>query len=490
MYLGCKILTLLKKENKIAFPKKGKNKEQLLAELTALKKKDVNWHSGKSFGYVYYPGEQYAKTINEAYNLFYHENALNPQLFPSLRKLEAEVVAMVNDLFSAPNTASGCLTSGGTESILLALKTARDYAKSVRPLMGYPEIIVPSSAHPAFLKGASYFGLKAVVVPCKAFVADVAAIKKKINKNTIMLVGSAPSFPHGIVDPIEALSELALKHKLLLHVDSCIGGFMLPFMNKLGYDLPKFDFSLKGVTSISVDVHKYGYAAKGASVILYRSRSLRKFQFSIYTDWSGGVYGSTTMLGSKPGGAIAAAWAAINAIGEDGYLKLVEKTMNATKYLIDQLKEIPALTIIGNPSMSIVAIQSKELDIHEISDEMHVRGWSFDRLQHPTGFHLTISQIHSLEIMKDFVDDLKLAVKKAKSFSIVKSIHQIQVSSIKLISKFLPDGSFAKIQKRFSKIDTSSKRNAAMYGMMEVLPEKDLDKIVANLLDKLNSLDS
>ena len=238
----------MKKENKISFPKKGKNKDHLLAELTALKKKDVNWSSGKSFGYVYYPGEQYAKTINEAYNLFYHENALNPQLFPSLRKLEAEVVAMVNDLFSSPNKASGCLTSGGTESILLALKTARDYAKSVRPLMGDPEIIVPSSAHPAFLKGASYFGLKAVIVPCKAFVADVDAIKKKINKNTIMLIGSAPSFPHGIVDPIEALSELALNHKLLLHVDSCIGGFMLPFMNKLGYDLPKFDFSLKGMT--------------------------------------------------------------------------------------------------------------------------------------------------------------------------------------------------------------------------------------------------
>ena len=314
-------------------------------------------------------------------------------------------------------------------------------------------------------------------------------IKEKINNNTVMIVGSAPSFPHGLIDPIEELSNLALEKNILLHVDCCIGGFMLPFMNKLGWDLPCFDFKLKGVTSISVDVHKYGYAAKGASVILYRNRSLRKFQFSIYTKWSGGVYGSTTMLGTKPGGSIAAAWAAINTIGENGYLKLVQKTMDSTNLLLEKLKEIPELSTIGNPSMSLVVIQSKSIDIHELADNMNIKGWSFDRLQHPSGIHLTISQVHSVEIIEAFINDLKWSISKVKSFSVSKKIHRFQVSTLKLVSKLLPEGSISKIQKRFASIDPSPKRSAAMYGMLGVLPDKDLDRIVKNLLDKLNSLD-
>lgn len=479
----------MKKINNIGFPSKGRSSEQVLNDLNFLKNSDVNWKSGKSFGYVYYPGEDYAKTINEAYNLFFHDNALNPQLFPSLRKLEAEVVAMVNHLFNAPANASGCMTSGGTESILLALKTARDYSKTTRPFMDVPEVIVPASAHPAFLKGANYFGLKAVVVPTIDFFADVSKIKEKINNNTVMIVGSAPSFPHGLIDPIEELSNLALEKNILLHVDCCIGGFMLPFMNKLGWDLPCFDFKLKGVTSISVDVHKYGYAAKGASVILYRNRSLRKFQFSIYTKWSGGVYGSTTMLGTKPGGSIAAAWAAINTIGENGYLKLVKKTMDSTNLLLEKINEIPELSTIGSPSMSLVAIQSKSIDIHELADNMNIKGWSFDRLQHPSGIHLTISQVHSVEIIEAFINDLKWSISKVKSFSVSKKIQRFQVSTLKLVSKLLPEGSISKIQKRFASFDPNPKRSAVMYGMLGVLPDKDLDRIVKNLLDKLNSLD-
>ena len=479
----------MKKINKIVFPEKGSSEDKVLQDLNALKNEDVNWLSGKSFGYVYYPGEKYANTIKKAYDLFFHDNALNPQLFPSLRRLEAEVVAMVNNLFNAPSDASGCMTSGGTESILLSLKTARDYSKSIRPFMDVPEVIIPSSAHPAFLKGANYFGLKAVVVPTKNLIADVTLIKQKINNNTVMIVGSAPSFPHGVIDPIEELSNLALANDLLLHVDCCIGGFMLPFMNKLGYNLPVFDFKLKGVTSISVDIHKYGYAAKGASVILYRNRFLRKFQFSIFTKWSGGVYGSTTMLGTKPGGSIAAAWAAINTIGEDGYLKLAERTMKATNLLLEKLNEIPELSTIGEPSMSLVAIQSKSIDIHELADEMHLKGWVFDRLQYPSGIHLTISQVHTLEIIEAFIADLKLSINKVKQFSLSKKIHRFQVSTLKLVSNLLPEGSIANIQKRFSSTDPIPKRAAAMYGMLGVLPDKDLDIIVQNLLDKLNSLD-
>lgn len=479
----------MNRKNKIAFPKKGRSGKEILKELEILKKGDIDWKAGKSFGLVYYPGENYALSIQKAYELYFNENALNPQAFPSLQKCQNDIVSMMNELFHAPENAAGILTSGGTESILLTVKTARDYSKSMHKTLDTPEILLPVSAHPAFLKAAHYFGMKAVIFSVdKQGRASNSEAERLINRNTVLLVGSAPSFPHGVIDDIEGLSKLALQHNVLMHVDCCIGGFMLPFLKRKGYDIPSFDFQLKGVTSISADIHKYGYSSKGASVILYRHRSLRKHQFSVYTKWPGGIYGSPSMLGTKAGGAIAAAWTALQTIGEDGYMELADKTMKATHSIIKAIESVPELKVIAEPKMSLIAFTSDQVDIFEVGDELNLKGWSFGRLQNPNGIHLVISQVHYGEVTAQFIKDLKEAVSRVKRFSIGKIVHKIQVNSVKFLAKILPEGFLPKVQRRL--LDpVSNKRSAAMYGMMGVISGDDLDEIVRDILDRLNSLE-
>lgn len=469
------------------FPKKGKKSEDVLRELEELKKNDVDWKNGRSFGLVYYPGNKYADTIEKAFQKYRHENTINPQSFPGIQQCHNEVVTMLKDLFNAPKTAAGVMTSGGTESILLSVKTAKDYAISMHQIIDDPEILIPESAHPAFLKAAECFGLKAIVfnvdVDGRAKVKDAEHL---INRNTILIVGSAPSFPHGVIDDIEGLSEIALKNKILFHVDCCIGGFMLPFIKKIGYEPPLFDFNLKGVTSISADLHKYGYSAKGASVLIYRYRSLRKHQFSVFTSWTGGIYGSTTLLGTKSGGSIAAAWAALNTIGENGYNDLAKRSMMATQSIIKTINSIPELKLIAQPSMSLIAFNSDDVDIFEVADELSIKGWSFGRVQNPNGIHLVVSQVHYGKVVTQFNNDLRDAVVKAKRISINKITHKFQINSVKLLKKLLPNGVLPKLQKKLPN-PTSLKRSAGMYGMMGVVSGDDLDEIVRDILDQMNS---
>ncbi|XP_024934338.3 sphingosine-1-phosphate lyase isoform X2 [Ziziphus jujuba] len=289
------------------------------------KRNDVSWQ-GKCSGTVYIGGsesEGHFSVINEACSMFAHTNPLHLDVFKSVARYEAEVVAMTAALLGGKEKSSGgqiCgnMTSGGTESILLAMKSSRDYMKAMKGI-SKPEMIIPVSAHSAYDKAAQYFNIKLWRVPVnKEFQADVKAIRRYINRNTILIVGSAPGFPHGIIDPIEELGELASTYGICLHVDLCLGGFVLPFARKLGYPIPPFDFSVKGVTSVSVDVHKYGLAPKGTSVVLYRNHDIRKNQFVAVTEWSGGLYVSPTIAGSRPGGLIAGAWASMMSLGEEG----------------------------------------------------------------------------------------------------------------------------------------------------------------------------
>ena len=250
----------------------------------------------------------------------------------------------------------------------MAVKTARDWAKTHKPEIKLEIIIYPS---PSCTKASNYLGVNFIVVPVKNFVANPEATAEAITENTILLVGSAPSYPHGLIDPISKIAELAHRHNILCHVDSCIGGFMLPFVKQLGFPTIDFDFNVKGVTSISADMHKYGYAPKGASIVLYKNPELRKFQFSVYTNWSGGVYGSPTILGTRPGGSIAGAWAALKGIGKEGYMQMANETMLATKQLIDGINEIAELEIIGHPEMSIVSFQSSTVNVYQLADELN-----------------------------------------------------------------------------------------------------------------------
>jgi len=481
----------MNKSNRIGFPREGMSKDQLFKSMEARRSGDLKWQDGKSFCLIYYPGKEKSEMVKEAYNMFFTENALNPISFPSLKQFETEVINMVSDLLNGKEEVTGCMTSGGTESIILTVSNAREYAQKILSIK-QPEIILPVTGHPSFVKACHYLGIKPVHVPVrKDYRADMKAVKKAINKNTVMLVCSAPSYPHGVIDPVAEFSELALKNKLLLHVDACIGGFMLPFARKLGYPIPDFDFSLEGVTSMSVDIHKYGYSAKGASVVLYKNAELRKHQFFVYTQWPGGVYGSPTILGSRPGGAIAAAWAAIKGIGEKGYLDMAKTTLETTGKIKKAIEAIPELEIMGKPDMSIIAFKpsSDQFNIYELADELNIKGWNFERIQLPAGIHLTINQIHSKKVADAFLKDLRSSIEKVKKFSFSKLSTSIQVSTVKRLVKILPEGVLSKLQSQFTGSSAiNSDRTAAMYGMMGVLQGTgDLDDIVVDLLDKIYS---
>jgi len=380
----------------IQFPSRGKSRDEVLSAMQSARQKDVRWQDGKAFSLVYYAGEEVSDLVKDAYEMFFSENALNPTAFPSLRKFEAEVIAMCASLLGGCENVTGTMTSGGTESLLMTVKTAREWGRNHKPDANLPEMVLPSTAHPAFEKAAHYFGVRPVHVPVgENFRAQVDLMEAAITHNTILMVGSAPSYPQGVVDPIADLAAVAQKHQLLFHVDACVGGFMLPFVRKLGYSVPDFDFRVPGVTSISADLHKYGYAAKGASVILYRGRNLRLHQFFVHTDWAGGIYASPAMAGSRPGGAIAAAWAVLNFLGEDGYLAIVEKVMHATDRLKAGVAGIDDVFILGNPEMSVLALASEKYDIYKIGDEMTLQGWYMDRQQFPPSLHVTLNFAHA-----------------------------------------------------------------------------------------------
>lgn len=393
----------------------------ILEKLREDKDNDVAWQ-GKCSGTVYIGGsevEGHFTLINEAYSLFSHTNPLHQDIFHSVARYEAEVVAMTATLLGCKDKNSGgqiCgnMTSGGTESILLALKSSRDYMKAKKGI-SRPEMIIPESAHSAYDKAGKYFKIKVWRVPVnKDFQADVKGIRRYINKNTILIVGSAPGFPHGIIDPIEELGELASSYGICFHVDLCLGGFVLPFARKLGYPIPPFDFSVRGVTSISADVHKYGLGPKGTSVVLYRNHEIRKHQFVAVTEWSGGLYVSPTVAGSRPGGLIAGAWAAMMSLGLEGYLEKTRELMETSQRIEKGIKEgIPALFVIGRPVMTVIAFGSDVVNIFEVNDVMSTRGWHLNALQRPNSLHLCVTLQH-VPVAEDFLKDLKESVETVK----------------------------------------------------------------------------
>lgn len=398
-----------------SLPVSGMAKEELLAALQQAATLGARWREGRTWSLIYYVDEAHTQRLQDAYNLFFMENALNPTAFPGLQQLENEVVSITAGLLQGDHETAGTLTSGGTESILLAVKTYRDRARADRPEIVEPEMVLPSSAHPAFHKAAHYFGVKPVVVPVGPdYRADVAAMEAAINPSTILLVGSAPSYPHGVVDPIEALSEVAAARGLGLHVDACLGGFLLPFLRRLGYPVPPFDLSLPGVTSISADVHKYGYTSKGASVVLYRNEHLRNYQFFIQTGWSGGIYASPGIAGTRPAGAIAAAWASLHSLGEEGFLQLSRQVMETTRQLQEGIEAIEGLYVVGEPDTSVFAVASHQVDIFAVADALERRGWHMDRQVQPNSLHFMVTPAHRASA-GPFLRDLAAAVDEVRA---------------------------------------------------------------------------
>nr|XP_033796849.1 sphingosine-1-phosphate lyase 1 isoform X2 [Geotrypetes seraphini] len=378
-----------------ALPAKGLEQAKVLQKVKEYNSLgNVPWDNGKISGAVYSGEERLTELFVKVYAEFAWSNPLHVELFPGVQKMEAEVVRMTCTLFNGGPESCGSMTSGGTESILMACKTYRDLAfkKGIK----HPEILAPNSVHAAFDKAAHYFRMKLVHIPLdkKTMQVDVKAMAKAISQNTAMLVCSAPNFPHGIIDPIEDVAKLAVKYKIPFHVDACLGGFLIVFMKKAGFPLQPFDFGVKGVTSISADTHKYGYAPKGSSVIMYKNEKYRHYQFFVAPDWQGGIYASPTIAGSRAGGIIAACWATMMHIGEDGYVKATKKIIETARFIDSELRKTKNIFVLGKPQVSVVAIGSDSFDIFQLSNSLSTKGWNLNNLQFPSSIHMCITLQH------------------------------------------------------------------------------------------------
>jgi glutamate/tyrosine decarboxylase-like PLP-dependent enzyme len=390
-------------------PKQGLSRDEVLAHMRERKQKDADWRGARTFSLIYPAGEDVDDMLHDAANLYLYENALNPFRFPSLREMEVDVVEMTAGLLHAPESSGGCMTSGGTESIIMAVKAARERARAERGVTE-PNMVIPVTAHPAFAKAASYLAIELQLAPIRDDLrANVDAVADLVDDNTVLVVGSAPNYPHGMVDPIPELAALASERGISFHTDSCLGGFMLPFLERLGEPVPPFDFRVPGVTTMSADVHKYGYCVKGASVVLHRDEQhLKKHQLFIYDRWPGGLYASFAMAGARPALPIAAAWAIMNHLGEEGYVGLARAVRDTTRKLREGIGAIPGLHVIGEPVMGVFAFGSDTLDVFAIGDVMDERGWHLDRQNGPEALHLMLSPAHA-EVADAFLADLREA---------------------------------------------------------------------------------
>jgi sphinganine-1-phosphate aldolase len=397
----------------VTLPERGLSRDAVLAELHRRKAKDANWRDARTFSLVYPAGPEVDEILHDAANLYLHENALNPLRFPSLREMEVDVVGDTAALLHAPAGAGGCMTSGGTESIVMAVYAARERARAERGVER-PTLVAPRSAHPAFAKAAKYLGLEHRQIPLDADLrADLAAAERLVDERTALVVGSAPNYPFGTVDPIPALAELAASRGISMHVDGCLGGFLLPFWERLGEPVPPFDFRVPGVATMSADVHKYGYCVKGASVLLHRDEEhLKKYQRFLYTDWPGGLYFSQAIAGTRAAAPIAAAWAVTRRLGVDGYVALARRVRDATRRIQAGIAATPGLRVIGAPVASVFAFGSDGADPFAIADRLEERGWCVDRQKGPDALHVMLSPRHA-DVADAFVADLGWAVASA-----------------------------------------------------------------------------
>ncbi len=403
-------------------PAEGRPREELLRELDALAAEEApRWRDGLVSGAVYHGDPGHSAFLSEVYSKQIQANPLHADVWPSITAFEAEIVAMTAAMLGGDpgevrpdRKIVGAVSSGGTESILLAMKAYRDRARSRG--LERPEIVAPTTAHVAFDKASLLFDMPIRRVPVgSGGVADPAAMRRAVNGRTAVLVASAPAFPHGLVDPVPELAELASRRRVGLHVDACLGGFVLPFARQLGYPVPPFDFAVPGVTSMSADTHKYGYAPKGTSVVLYRGSELRSYQWFTSTDWPGGLYLSPTLAGSRPGALSAAAWAAMLALGERGYREAAGRILKAAEGVKDAVRAVPELRLVGDP-LFVVAFTSEVLDVYRVLDGMGRRGWSLNGLQRPPAVHLAVTLRHAQPGVVDrFRADLAAATAEARA---------------------------------------------------------------------------
>ena len=389
-----------------SFPEQGTSADDLLAEIDDVRGGDIDWRSGRAFSLVYHHDDEVLEQLqHDVADRFLHENALNPFAYQTLPRMEQEVVLMAADLFGG-EAGAGSLTSGGTESIFLAVQVARDHAREKG--IAEPELLTANTAHPAFAKAAKYLDVPHRKIPvAEDLRLHGDQVAEAITADTALVVGSAPCYPYGVIDHIPEIAAAAAERDVLCHVDACLGGWLLPWWERLGETVPPWDLRVEGVTSLSADVHKYGYATKGASTVLYASRDLYRHQFFLYDEWPGGLYGSSTSAGTRGGVPIAEAWSAIRHLGAEGYLRLAERVRTATRGFQAGIQGIDGLEITGEPDLSVFEFGSSTLDIGGVADVMDDRGWHLDRQQ--GGLHVMVSPGHEA-VVDRFVADLADAV--------------------------------------------------------------------------------
>ncbi len=406
-----------------SLPEKGRDEAEILKEITFMSEEEnKKWQTGQCSGTMYHGGMEHYAFLNKVFSMYSSINLLQRDLCPSGTKFEAEVLAMVAKMLHAEEVSkinpsdyvAGAITSGGSESIYNAMFVYREWGRDQKGITE-PEVIAPTSIHPAHLKAAHYLGMKVIRVPVNAdFEADVEAMRAQITPNTVALAATAGTYPNGVVDPISKLSALALEHKIGLHVDGCLGGFILPWIEKLGYEVPVFDFRLPGVTSISCDTHKYGYSLKGTSTVNFRNKDLRRYMYFAQEDWSGGIYASPTIQGSRSAGLSAAMWAAMVSMGEDGYLTAAKAIMDTADKIREGIAKIPELRIMGKTTF-LISMTSDVVDPYFINDYLDKKGWRMNGCQNPPGFHFCITLPQTQPgIAERFVKDLADGVNFAK----------------------------------------------------------------------------
>jgi glutamate/tyrosine decarboxylase-like PLP-dependent enzyme len=398
----------------MGLPKSGSTRAEVINSLRRAMKDDAPWDQGKTFFLVYGVDADHFDLLGDAYALFMATNGLGAgSMFPSLARLESDVIGATAELLGEP-AAVGNITSGGTESILMGIRAAYERVRSERPGLRAPEIVLPESAHPAFQKAAQIFGLTSVRTPLdREYRADMKALRAAVNERTVAVVGSAPNYPFGTIDPIEEMAAVARERRIHFHVDACVGAFALPFIRRLGQPVPPYDFTVPGVSTISADIHKYGYGARGTSVIMYRDEEVRRFARFTLDDWSGGPYRTATLAGSRPGAIVASAWAALNYFGEEGYLKLTREMLDVVHAIRDGIAQA-GFRVMGQPAMYVLAFTADDgRDMMAVGDAMAQRGWLLGRQPtHPPSLHLVLTPVHR-GVVQAFLLDLKTVAGEA-----------------------------------------------------------------------------
>ncbi len=446
----------------VRLPENGYDKDSILKELEEVTKEDLNPLTGKMFGHSYETGDNILRELSmKVYKAFMHKTMLDFTVYPSLVKLENEIVSMVLSIMHGEENSTGSFTYGGTESIMLATKASREYFRKKKGEGVVPELILPMTGHPSFVKAAEYLNMKVKFAPVdyKTLKVDVDKVNELINDRTAMIVGSAPNYPFGTIDDIAALSDIAIDKKVWLHTDSCIGGFVLPFFKMLGEKIPDFDFKLPGVYSISADLHKYGYAPKGASVVLYRSKELKLGQIFVGTRWPGYPLVNTAVLSTRSAGPLAASWAILKYLGVKGYKDTASRILSAKRKIILGLKEM-GFQILGEPESSLVAFTSDEVNLSKLSSIMEKKGWYIqvqpgsDYLKFPSSIHLTLSPVHD-ELARDFLADLKEALEEAKKMG---ESDQLKANILRMIRDMEPNKIIEELPRLLEYVGVSSEK--------------------------------